>query len=395
MREAVAAILAAFSFLALGGCAENWAFSHGGLVPSPSSGRTAPESAANPPTIEPSVDGGARTTSAEFPVATPPKTSLMPSQPVCGAPAGLPGNPPITVQGQTPVQPVPIWPFEPFIAAEGMDPAIPGGPPNGLASEGINTIPPNGQARPPEDVAGFQEFMAREGTSILSDYKNYYSWETLRDSSLILAAAAGVANSDLDAEVATWYQTRVRSAESDRISAYWKPFGNGFYTLPACIPLALAYDVNLFDGHPILNVAGDWGDRTTRAFLVGAPPMLAMQEILGASRPDSLDAHSSWRPFSADNGVSGHAFMGSVPFITAAQMTDEPAAKGLLYACSFMTGWSRINDNAHYLSEVCLGWWMGYLACRSVNDTNYAKRQVQVLPMVTPEMSGIGVQVQQ
>ena len=213
--------------------------------------------------------------------------------------------------------------------------------------------------------------------------------------SLGLAIAAPVANTDLDGEFATWYQTRVRGARSDQIAQFWKPLGNGIYTLPVCIPLAIAHDVDFFGGHPLLNVAGDWGDRTSRAFLVGSPPMLAMQEILGESRPDSPDAHSSWRPFSADNGVSGHAFMGSVPFITAAQMTDEPAAKGVLYACSFMTGWSRVNDNAHYLSEVCLGWWMGYLACRSVNDTEYARRNVQILPIVSPEMSGIGVQVQQ
>ena len=326
MRRVLAVFTAAFSLLALGGCAEKWTFSHGGSVPSQSSGTSSPETATNPQAGGPGTDGGGKTAPAELPAAAP----------------------------------------------------------NGT----------NAPAPPREDVPRFQNSVAREGNDILSDYKNYYSWETLRDSAIVLAGAAPLANTDLDAEFATWYQTRIRSPESNRIAAFWKPFGDGVYTLPACIPLALAEDLNLFDDRPILHVAGDWGDRTTRAFLVGAPPMLAMQEILGGLRPDSLDAHSSWRPFSADNGVSGHAFMGSVPFITAAQMTDEPAAKGLLYACSFMTGWLRINDNAHYLSEVCLGWWMGYLACRSVNETNYRQRQVQVLPIVTPEMSGVGVQIQ-
>ena len=139
--------------------------------------------------------------------------------------------------------------------------------------------------------ACFKTLLAREGSSILADYKNYYSWETLRDMSLGLAIAAPVANTDLDGEFATWYQTRVRGARSDQIAQFWKPLGNGIYTLPVCIPLAIAHDVDFFGGHPLLNVAGDWGDRTSRAFLVGLPPMLAMQEILGASRPDSPDAH--------------------------------------------------------------------------------------------------------
>ena len=34
---------------------------------------------------------------------------------------------------------------------------------------------------------------------------------------------------------------------------------------------------------------------------------------------------------------------------------------------------TRINDNAHYLSQVWLGWWMAFLACESVNKTESQK----------------------
>ena len=122
--------------------------------------------------------------------------------------------------------------------------------------------------------------------------------------------------------------------------------------------------------------------------------MLLMQEVLGSSRPADTGMPSQWSPFHASNGVSGHAFMGSVPFITAANMTDNIWAKAGLYFCSTFTGWSRINDDKHYLSQVCLGWWMGYLSCQAVEGTHRANQHFSVTPLVSPEMTGIGLTYQ-
>ena len=122
--------------------------------------------------------------------------------------------------------------------------------------------------------------------------------------------------------------------------------------------------------------------------------MLAMQELTGGSRPTSADSHSAWIPFSASNGVSGDAFMASCLFISAADMSDQLVLKGFFYACSFMVPWERIDLNQHFLSQAALGWWMGYLACRAVNNTELADRHVVFMPMVTPEMTGVGVMFQ-
>lgn len=43
--------------------------------------------------------------------------------------------------------------------------------------------------------------------------------------------------------------------------------------------------------------------------------------------------------------------------------------RGGFYVGSGMAGLSRINDNHHYTSQVVLGWWIAYLAARSVNRT--------------------------
>ena len=80
----------------------------------------------------------------------------------------------------------------------------------------------------------------------------------------------------------------------------------------------------------------------------------------------------------------------SVPFLTLAGMIDDPWAKCFFYACSPWTGLSRINDNVHYLSQVWLGWWLGYLACDAVNKTEKEKGPVMLTPLCTPEMTGLG-----
>ena len=97
--------------------------------------------------------------------------------------------------------------------------------------------------------------------------------------------------------------------------------------------------------------------------------MLLMQWVVGGSRPGEAHSGSHWEPFQDDNGVSGHAFMGAIPFLNAANMTDNRWLRAGCYLGSGMAGLSRINDDSHYTSQAVLGWWMAYLAARSVDNT--------------------------
>ena len=139
------------------------------------------------------------------------------------------------------------------------------------------------------------------------------------------------------------------------------------------------------------DAVGEWGQRSLRTVLVGAPPMLAMQYIIGASRPGETSASSHWKPFDDNNGVSGHAFIGAVPFISAAKMTDDSLWKAGLYFASALPAISRINDDAHYSSQVILGWWMAYLAANAVDGTQLAKKNLTIAPMLLSEAVGVGI----
>ncbi len=235
----------------------------------------------------------------------------------------------------------------------------------------------------------FRSILASTCDDAWHDYGNYYSRSTAVQFVAILAPAAVLANTDLDANFGNWYQTNVRSNATNRASAFFRPLGDGYYTIPVYVSAKLLGEY--FDDSPGMALLGQFGDRATRALLVGAPPLLAVQYVTGGGRPYLNVDESYWRPFRGSHGASGHAFMGAIPFLTLAGMTDDPLAKCFFYACSPWTGMTRINDNVHYLSQVWLGWWMAYLACESVNKTESQKSAMTLVPLTTPEMTGVGV----
>ena len=103
---------------------------------------------------------------------------------------------------------------------------------------------------------------------------------------------------------------------------------------------------------------------------------------------------SHWHPFRRANAVSGHAYIGAIPFITAAQMTDKPVVKGLFYVLSTVCAWSRINDDAHYLSQAVLGWYLAYLSVRAVTKTESRRplpRGLTIFPLSGAGVVGIPV----
>ena len=223
---------------------------------------------------------------------------------------------------------------------------------------------------------------------VCSDLRNYYSWSSTADLLLGIAAGSLLANTSMDQDFQDWYQDDVRSQGTDDFCDFWKGFGDGRIVIPACAGLALAGEI--FDHTRCGSVAGELGWRTTRAYLVGAPPMLFMQACLGGSRPGETRFESRWRPFEDTNSVSGHAFVGAVPFITAAKMTDNRLLKAGLYLCSTFTAWSRVDHDRHYLSQACLGWWMAYLACGAVDNTERQFQHLTLVPIATPNMVGVG-----
>ena len=227
------------------------------------------------------------------------------------------------------------------------------------------------------------------GCKMRTDCENYYDWESTADLLLGIAGASVLANTSMDQDFRDWYQEDVHSESTGDFAKVCRRWGDGRYVIPAFG--LMVFIGRRYDQTPCGSVLGELAFRTERAYLVGTPGMLFLQYCLGGARPGDSEYESRWRPFEESHGVSGHAFIGAVPFITAAQMTDDPWLKTGLYACSLLPTWCRIDHDGHYLSQCWLGWWMAYLACRAVNHTEHEYDQLTFTPVATPEMVGIGV----
>ena len=132
-------------------------------------------------------------------------------------------------------------------------------------------------------------------SDIRFDYRNFYSARSL----LWLGAGIGVAgilaNTSVDQHFRNWYQDDVRAHESDQIHNDIAWLGNGGIMLP--IWLGTSFVFTPFEEYSqTAHLIGTWGRKSTRAFLVGGPMLLALQYGLGAHRP-SADLDSHWHPF--------------------------------------------------------------------------------------------------
>lgn len=225
------------------------------------------------------------------------------------------------------------------------------------------------------------------------DHRHYYSSDGIGILGVGVGIAAILANTDADESLHRRYQDKLRDMKTDEAFEAMhasKDFGDGLLTIPVFAASAVAGSY-LFDDTCAGSILGEWGGRSLRTVLVGAPPMLAMQWVTGGSRPGESEHHSRWQPFDDTNGVSGHSFMGAVPFLSAAKMADAPLWKAGFYAASTLPGLSRINDDRHYASQVLLGWWMAFAAASAVDATQRELHGLVVTPVVEPDLTGVAV----
>ncbi len=262
----------------------------------------------------------------------------------------------------------------------------------------IRELPPIGQeeflAPPPIELPWSRSKfprVSRMGHQIVEDYRNFYDCDGLVSTAAAFGAGALMANTGFDDTMQNAWQQGVEPTGLGTFFSGCKDIGEGRYVLP--IFGAAAATGLLFEGNPVGDVVGEWGSRSLRMFVVGGPPVYVLQMATGAGRP-SEDRGSSWQFWNDNNGVSGHTFVGAIPFLAAADMVESPLLKGTLYVCSTFVGFSRMTDNAHYPSQVFLGWYLAWASSRAVSmtETHFAGMEIRVVPLPMADLGGVAVE---
>jgi membrane-associated phospholipid phosphatase len=203
--------------------------------------------------------------------------------------------------------------------------------------------------------------ISRSIEAVKTDFGNFYlNRANLTKLGIGVAGAAVFANTGMDRYIRNKYQDDLRSKETDEATKIFNMSGTALVLVTVPVYIG-TYGAGLWLHNSTME---EWAQKSFRATVVGGPALLFLATAIGADRPTEGDSH--WKPFQNIHGVSGHAFIGGIPFITAAKMSENLYQKAIFYGLSTVTGLSRINDDRHYFSQVALGWYLAYLSCAAV-----------------------------
>lgn len=226
-----------------------------------------------------------------------------------------------------------------------------------------------------------------------ADFGHHYSRRPLTNVALGFGITGVLANTNFDQEVQDIFRDDLQGDLGEDLTNFFTDVGDVAQPIPAVAIYAGAMLLGRTGAQADSGVAR-WGSSSLRAMLIGAPQLYVLANISGGQRPEEGEA--GWDPFDDDNGVSGHAFFGALPIMTAAKMTEKRWLRRTLVGLSVMPALARIYDDKHYASQAFMGWWLARASTRTVDLTNRrthrgSERRLTFEPVLFEDAVGLGV----
>ena len=204
-------------------------------------------------------------------------------------------------------------------------------------------------------------------------WRRQYSRRSFLELGAAVAAAGVIVYSGADAAVTAWHDRNVRSPASARAARVGYEEGKRPWFL-------VWLGVAAIDAWVRSGPFSRWGRANFEAMVVGLPLLWTVQRGLGADRPSADRPTPDWHPLRHDHAASGHAFIAAVPWLNAARVAGVHRWRPVLLAASTLSGWSRLHDRKHYLSQIWLGWFIAWQAVGAVGYNGEAPA-----PVTAPE----------
>lgn len=184
-----------------------------------------------------------------------------------------------------------------------------------------------------------------------------------------------------DLKAQSWAQEH-RTDKTNRIAGDFRDFGNPLVVVK---PLAALFIYGELSGN---DNAVRTAKLSTESILLGGAATDILKRLIKRPRPNNRNTPDS--DLARTSFPSGHT---TVAFALATVVASEygGAIPYLAYGSAALTGWSRINDNVHWTSDVLFGALIGYTAGRIVvrhsGDSGNQPAESRVACPVTLRMS--------
>jgi membrane-associated phospholipid phosphatase len=197
---------------------------------------------------------------------------------------------------------------------------------------------------------------------------------------------------DDEEDIQSWFQEN-RNGTTDNVAKLVKPFGDGRYTLPAMA--ALYCYGHFFESERARSTA-----------------LLAIESFVSTGVFTETLKHTSHKhrpmPGDLENAVwdgpslskanlsfpSGHAAAAfAIATVLASGYGDNTLVPPVAYGCATLCAFSRVNDNAHWVSDVILGSAIGYFTAKTIIGRHGQRNDgsLRIRPVVGGRRPGISV----
>ena len=153
-----------------------------------------------------------------------------------------------------------------------------------------------------------------------------------------------------------------RTNSSNNLARIGNGIGNPLYLGPA---LGVTWAVGALTHNRGIRIAAQ------DAFAAGAIASGltgVIKVAFGRARPNALNGPGNFRPFSKNVSFpSGHTTLAMAVATSLARSTKDGWSDVLFYSAALVTGYARINDDKHWLSDVIAGGAIGYLVGRQIH----------------------------
>jgi hypothetical protein len=224
----------------------------------------------------------------------------------------------------------------------------------------------------PCDRCGFVETVIADTADVFTASARWHKPEWR--SAAIKAAAVAGSMLLLDEHVRDYVQDH-RNDTTDRIANAFEPFG-AEYSAGVLGGFAL---IGHFADKPVaMNLAFDG---TASLFISAGLIVPGLKFVTGRSRPNADLGSSDFNPFGgAESFPSGHTAAAFAVAASIATHYDKLWVKGLSYGVAGLVGYSRMVHDAHWLSDVTAGAFIGIGVAREVSKLNLERRGVVLVP---------------